>query len=70
MELLPPPEDSARKRTPIKKKPVKKAPSVMDLIDEYEDPSMKCGNTPASAQQFMLDFDHPSEDGVTINKKQ
>lgn len=69
MELLPLPEDPVRKRASAKKKAIKKTPSVMELIDEYEDPSLKCGIPPVPAQQFMLDFDHPAEDGVTINKK-
>ena len=52
-----------------KKKIVKKTPSVKDLIDEYEDSSLKYDTKKSSGQQFMLDFDHPSEQGVMINKQ-
>ena len=55
-------------RQPTKKKIVKKTPSLMDLIDEYEDPALKCETKSPAAQQFMLDFDHPSEEGVMIDK--
>jgi len=57
------------KSTPKKKKIVKKPPSIMDLIDEYEDSSPKCDEKSSSAQQFMLDFDHPSGKGVMIDKQ-
>ncbi len=65
----PPPDQSVYSRTPTKKKTVKKMPSIMDLIDEYEDPALKSEAKPSAAQQFMLDFDHPSEEGVMIDKK-
>ena len=67
-QLQNPPVDAAQKRKPAKKKAVKKPPSVIDLIDKYEDPALKCGLPRSAAEQFMLDFDHPSEDGVKINK--
>ncbi len=57
------------KSTPKKKKIVKKPPSIMDLIDEYEDPALKCDTNPSATQQFMLNFDHPSEKGVMIDKQ-
>ena len=52
-----------------KKKIVKKMPSVMDLIDEYEDSARHCAAKSSVAPQFMLDFDHPSEEGITIDKR-
>ncbi len=61
------PDSNVCSRT-TKKKTVKKMPSIMDLIDEYEDPALKSETKPSAAQQFMLDFDHPSEDGVMIDK--
>jgi cell division septum initiation protein DivIVA len=63
-----PAESNVRPHIPAKKKNVKKTPSIMDLIDEYENPTLKCDGKPSSAQQFMLDFDHPSEEGVMIDK--
>lgn len=63
------PEQSVSKNAPAKKKFVKKTPSVMDLIDEYEDSSLKCDTNFSAAQQFMLDFDHPSGKGVMIDKQ-
>ena len=44
-------------------------PSVMELIDEYEEASAKTEVKASSNQQFMLDFDHPSEKGVVIDKQ-
>lgn len=52
-----------------KKKYVKKSASVTDLIDEYEDSSLKDESKTSSGQQFMLDFDHPSEQGVMIDEQ-
>lgn len=52
-----------------KKKPLKKAPPVMDLIEEYEEASTKAEAKASPTQQFMLDFDHPSEKGVVIDKQ-
>ena len=52
-----------------KKKIPKKTPSVMELIDEYEEASAKTEAKASSNQQFMLDFDHPSEKGVVIDKQ-
>lgn len=63
-----PTDTNACTRTPVKKKNVKKTPSIMDLIDEYEDHPAKCDGKPSPARQFMLDFDHPSEEGVMIDK--
>ena len=57
-------------RTSARKKIVKKTPVVMDLIDEHENTALKCDAHSADTQQFMLDFDHSSEDGVTIDKHQ
>ena len=62
-------EQNICRHTPTKKKCVKKTPSVMDLIDEYETPSLKCAAKNSSGQQFMLDFDHPSEKSVVIDKQ-
>ena len=67
---LVPSDPTPCKRANTKKKIVKKAPSVMDLIDAYEDQGLKTQEKPSSQQQFMLDFDHPSEEGVMIDKKQ
>ena len=63
----PPTEQIIGNRPPTKKKFVKKAPSIMDLIDEYEDSAPKIDAKSPATQQFMLDFDHPSEEGVTID---
>ncbi|MBR6744019.1 MAG: DivIVA domain-containing protein [Clostridia bacterium] len=52
-----------------RKKLVKKTPAVADLIAEHENSLSKCAIAPASARQFMLDFDHPSEKGVVIEKQ-
>jgi cell division septum initiation protein DivIVA len=52
-----------------KKKISKKVPSVMDLIEEYEGSAVKAEAKSSSSQQFMLDFDHPSEQGVVIDKQ-
>ena len=62
-------EQNTCNRAPSKKKFVKKTPSLMDLIDEYEDSALKCEAAPSSAQQFMLDFDHPSGKVVVIDKQ-
>ena len=64
----PPAGQNTTQRTPTKKKIVKKPPSIMDLIDEYEDPALKRDEKPSATQQFMLDFDHPSGKGVMIDK--
>ena len=63
------PGQNVPQRIPKKKKIVKKPPSIMDLIDEYEDSTPKCDEKSSSAQQFMLDFDHPSGKGVMIDKQ-
>ena len=52
-----------------KKKIPKKAPPVLDLIEEYEEASVKAEVKSSSNKQFMLDFDHPSEKGVVIDKQ-
>ncbi len=57
------------KRAQTKKKPVKKTPSVMELIDEYEEHEPRITENNIPEQQFMLDFDHPSGKGVTMKKK-
>ena len=57
------------KRAQAKKKNVKKTPSVMELIDEYEEHEARMTENTISEQQFMLDFDHPSGKGVTMKKK-
>ena len=57
------------KRAQTKKKTVKKTPSVMELIDEYEEHDARLTENSVSEQQFMLDFDHPSGKGVTMKKK-
>lgn len=62
-------EPNTCNRTPAKRKSAKKTPSIMDLIDEYEDPSLKCEAKTSSTKQFMLDFDHPSGKGVMIDKQ-
>lgn len=56
------------KRAQIKKKTVKKTPSIMELIDEYEEHETQIAENSVSEQQFMLDFDHPSGKGVTMKK--
>ena len=56
-------------RTSAKKKTAKKPPSIMDLIDEYEDSSLTNDTNTSPTRQFMLDFDHPSGKGVIIDKQ-
>ena len=63
------PEEASLKRTQTKKKNVKKTPSVVDLIDEYEDHDARLAEKSVSEQQFMLDFDHPAGAGVVMKKK-
>ena len=63
------PSCTCSKRAQTKKKNVKKAPSVMELIDEYEEHDARFAENTVSEQQFMLDFDHPSGKGVTMKKK-
>ena len=65
----PPSEQNICHHPQQKKKLPKKIPSVMDLIDEYEEASAKAEVKPSPTQQFMLDFDHPSEKGVVIDKQ-
>ena len=60
---------SCQKRTQTKKKPVKKTPSVMELIDEYEEHDARLAENAIPEQQFMLNFDHPSGKGVMKKKK-
>ena len=57
------------KRAQAKKKNVKKTPSVMELIDEYEEHETRIAENSVSEQQFMLNFDHPSSKGVMKKKK-
>ena len=57
------------KRTQTKKKNVKKTPSVMELIDEYEEHEAQLPENQLPEQQFMLNFDHPSGKGVMKKKK-
>ncbi|MBE6664874.1 MAG: hypothetical protein E7603_01455 [Ruminococcaceae bacterium] len=63
------PSCTCSKRAQTKKKNVKKAPSVMELIDEYEEHDARFAENTVPEQQFMLDFDHPSGKGVTMKKK-
>lgn len=63
------PSCACSKRTQTKKKNVKKTPSVMELIDEYEEHETRLAEHSIPEQQFMLDFDHPSGKGVTMKKK-
>lgn len=75
----PPPEpekkDEAPSETPKKSKPrkprttkkkttKKQQPSVMELIEEYKDSSMLSESNAIPEEQFMLNFDEPSEKGV------
>jgi len=62
-------EESVSKRSQTKKKNVKKTPSVMELIDEYEEHDARFAVKTAPEQQFMLDFDHPAGDGVLMKNK-
>ncbi len=62
-------EGTLSKRTQAKKKNVKKTPSVMELIDEYEEHDALLAEKSVSEQQFMLDFDHPTGAGVMMKKK-
>ena len=52
-----------------KKKLAKKTPPVMELIDAYEEASVKTEARSSPNLQFMLDFDHPSDNGVVIDKQ-
>jgi hypothetical protein len=52
-----------------KKKFVKKSPAVTHCSDQDGDYSPKYKTNPSSESQFMLDFDHPSEQGVTLDKQ-
>jgi hypothetical protein len=63
------PSCACSKRAQAKKKNVKKTPSVMELIDEYEEHETRIAEQSIPEQQFMLDFDHPSGKGVTMKKK-
>ncbi|MBQ3490320.1 MAG: DivIVA domain-containing protein [Clostridia bacterium] len=63
------PEGACSRRTQTRKKNVKKTPTVMELIEEYEDHDARLEEKSVSEQQFMLDFDHPSVAGVTMKKK-
>ncbi len=62
-------EESPSARAQTKKKNVKKTPTVMELIEEYEEHDARTEEKNASEPQFMLDFDHPSGKGVTMKKK-
>ena len=41
----------------------------MELIDAYEEASVKTEARSSPNLQFMLDFDHPSDNGVVIDKQ-
>ena len=56
------------KRTQTKKKNVKKTPSIMELIDEYEEHETRITKNNTPEQQFTLNFDHPSGKGVMKKK--
>ena len=62
-------EEASSKRAPSKKKNVRKTPSIMDLIDEYEDHDARFAEKGVPEQQFMLDFDHPAGAGVMMKNK-
>ena len=62
-------EGALSKRAQSKKKNVKKTPSIMELIDEYEEHDALLAEKSVSEQQFMLDFDHPAGTGVMMKKK-
>lgn len=57
------------KRSQTKKKNIKKTPSIMELIDEYEEHDALLAEKSVSEQQFMLDFDHPTCAGVMMKRK-
>ncbi len=64
-----PSEQNICHHTAGKKKFVKKSPAVTNLSDKDADASPKHKAAPSSESQFMLDFDHPSEQGVMLDKQ-
>ena len=63
------PEQNTCHHASPKKKISKKPSPVMELIDAYEEASVKNEAKASSNLQFMLDFDHPSNNGVVIDKQ-
>lgn len=59
-----PKKKTTRKPRSTKKKTDKPKPSVMALINEYEDPTVLRESKFVPEQQFMLNFDEPSEAGI------
>jgi hypothetical protein len=60
-----PKKSKPRKPRTTKKKTTKKQqPSVMELIEEYKDSSVLSESNAIPEEQFMLNFDEPSEKGV------
>jgi cell division initiation protein len=60
---------AAKKSTRSKKTQKPEQPTVMELIEEYEDPNMLAKSKHVPEEQFMLNFDHPSEAGVLSSDK-